>query len=149
MNASNRTWLALSVAIALAGGCSSTTPATNVAVTKTIGPEGGQIVVDGATVTFPANAVCAPIDITITPTDAPPPAGYTALSRVYRCAPSGTNFAEKVTMAMRFTGDPSGATIFWSSGEDPAFKDVGGSASGNVMTTGVAHFSSGFVGVKK
>lgn len=117
-------------------------------VTKTIGPEGGTIVVDGATVTFPANAVAAPITVTITPSADAPPSGYDARSRLYKCEPAGTTFAQKVTMAMTFTGDPAGVTMFWSSGSDPAFVDVGGSPSGNVMTAQVLHFSAGFVGKK-
>ena len=138
--------------VLLALGCSSTAAsegASSGAVTKTIGPEGGTIVVEGATVTFPANALVTATAITITPSDDPPPAGYVALSRVIRCAPSGTTFATPVTMAMTFDGDPTGATMFWSSGEDPSFKDVGGSASGSVMSAGVLHFSSGFVGLKR
>src|SRR5260221_9501869 len=116
--------------VMLALGCSSTT-ASGGAITKTIGPEGGTIVVEGATVTFPANALTTPTAITITPSDDAPPAGYVALSRVVRCAPSGTTFAVPVTMAMTFDGDPSGATMFWSSGEDASFKDVGVTASGS------------------
>jgi hypothetical protein len=137
---------------ALAMGCSSTSPGgtpASGAVTKTIGPEGGSIVVEGATVTFPADALTSPTSITITATDDAPPAGFTALSRVYRCEPSGTTFAKTVTMAMTFTGDATGATMFWSSGADPTFKDVGGTIAGNVMSAQVAHFSSGFVALKK
>lgn len=128
--------------------CSSTAPADGGTgpVTKTIGPEGGQIIVDGATITFPANALSAPLAITITPTNDAAPAGYTALSRVYRCEPSGTTFNTKVSMAITFAGEATDATMYWSSGADPSFKDVGGTASGGVMTAGVLHFSSGFVG---
>ena len=143
-----RLGLALFLGIA-AASCSSTSSSSTGAVTKTIGPEGGTIDVDGATVTFPVNALAAATSITITPTSESPPAGYTALSRVYRCEPSGTTFAQKVTMAMTFQGDPTGATMFWSSGADPTFKDVGGTAAGSVMTAQVAHFSAGFVGKKQ
>jgi hypothetical protein len=133
--------------IAIAGCSSNSAPAPRPsAVTETIGPAGGTILVDGATVTFPPNAVAAPTSITITETDEAPPPGYVALSRVYRCGPSGTTFAQKVTMAMSFRGDATGARIFWSSGIDPTFKDVGGVAEGTVMTTQIEHFSSGFVG---
>jgi hypothetical protein len=134
--------------VAAVASCGSTSTPSS-AVTQTIGPEGGTIVVDGATVTFPANAVAAPIAITITPTDEPPPAPHVALSKVYRCEPSGTTFAQKVTMAMAFRGDGAGATMFWSSGADVTFKDVGGAASDATMTAEVAHFSAGFVGKKE
>jgi hypothetical protein len=145
-------FLAPMIALALSGvvSCSSTKPSeSSPAVTKTIGPEGGTISVDGAVVTFPANAVSSPLSITITPSDDAPPAGFTALSRVYHCEPSGTTFAQKVTMTMTFTGDATNATMFWSSGADPTFKDVGGTASSGTMSAQVEHFSSGFVGEKK
>jgi hypothetical protein len=126
--------------------CSSSSPAAGGPVTQTIGPEGGTIVVEGATVTFPANALASATSITITPTNDTPPAGIKALSRVYRCEPAGTTFAANVTMAMKFEGDASRATMFWSTGSETTFRDVGGTASGQVMTAQVAHFSAGFVG---
>ena len=136
-----------SVLLALAAlSCASSTSSTPPAVAQTIGPDGGVIVVDGATVTFPPNALAVPTSITITPSDDAPPAGYVALSRVYHCGPSGTTFAQGVTMAMTFHGDPTGARVFWNSGANPAFKDLGGVAQGSVMTAQVLHFSSGFVG---
>lgn len=137
--------LVFGIAIEGCGASSAPAPRPS-AVTETIGPAGGMILVDGATVTFPPNAVAAPMSITITETDEAPPPGYVALSSVYRCGPSGTTFAQKVTMAMSFRGDATGARIFWSSGIDPAFKDVGGVVEGTVMTTQIEHFSSGFVG---
>lgn len=149
------------VACALAGasflpvlaGCGSdsstaTTAAPGASVTKTIGPEGGTIVVDGATMTFPPGAVTTPTSITIAATTEAAPAGFAAISPIFRCEPSGTNFPVKVTMAMTFTGDPANARIFWSSAATPEFTDVGGTVSGTVMTTEVAHFSRGFVGRK-
>jgi hypothetical protein len=132
------------------GGDSSTgsSPTPAASVTKTIGPEGGTIVVDGATMTFPPGAVTTPTSITIAATTEAAPDGFVALSPVFRCEPSGTSFPVKVTMAMTFSGDPARATIFWSSAATPEFTDVGGSVSGSVMTTEVAHFSRGFVGRK-
>ena len=49
-------------------------------------------------------------------------------------------------MQMPFRDDGSPVTMFWSSGSDPAFKDIGGVTSGGTMTATVMHFSSGFVG---
>ena len=39
-----------------------------------------------------------------------------------------------------------GNAVAYVSGQTAAFKDIGGVAQGNVMTTTVQHFSSGFVG---
>jgi hypothetical protein len=118
--------------------------------TMTIGPEGGAIVVGGATVTFPKDAVASPVQITISEQEAGFPTGFETLSHLFKCEPSGTNFVHPVTMQMPFTDDGKGpATIFWSSGADPTFKDVGGTVQGTTMITTVEHFSSGFVGRRK
>ena len=71
------------------------------------------------------------------------------VSKVFRCEPSGTEFASAVSMTMPFTDDGKGPlTMFWSAGEDPSFNDIGGKADGALMTTTVRHLSSGFVGRK-
>jgi len=133
-------------------GCSdestagSTTPQPKTTVTQTVGSEGGTIELDGATVTFPAGALDKPTSITIAATDEAAPTGYKALSRIYACAPTGLTFDPKVTMAMKFASDGQPATMFWSSGSDPSFQDVGGVAAGDTMSASVAHFSRGFVG---
>ncbi len=119
-------------------------------VKKTVGPEGDTIDVGGATVTIPKGALAAPTEITITATEAPPPDGFVALSKVFTCEPSGTNFTTGVTMKMPFTDDGKGpSTMWWSSGADPTFKDVGGAPVNGTMSATVMHFSSGFVGRKK
>lgn len=139
------------------GACSSTTEPTpsttgtvTSTVTKDIGPEGGVIDVDGATVTFPKGALDASKSITIRAKTGAAPAGFTVLSKVFECEPSGTSFAQPVTMRMPFTDDGKGnATMFWSTKENPDFKDVGGRVEGGAMIATVMHFSSGFVAAKK
>jgi hypothetical protein len=134
----------------LLSSCSAT--ATNIGgestITQEVGPEGGTIVVRGATVTIPQGALSERKMITIRATENAPPAGYVALSRIYECGPSGTAFAQPVTMKMPFEDDGKGGTMFWSSSADPTFKDLGGQAQGGTMTATVRHFSSGFVGRK-
>jgi hypothetical protein len=50
-------------------------------------------------------------------------------------------------MEMPFTDDGKPVKMFWSTGSDPTFKDIGGSsANGKTMTATVRHFSAGFVG---
>ncbi len=116
------------------------------AVTKTIGPQGGSIVVGGATVTFPPGALAADKEITIAATDREAPQGFIKLSRVFECKPSGTSFAQKVTMKMPFVDDGKGASVFWSTAESPEFKDVGGRIEGGFISAEVEHFSDGFAG---
>ena len=116
-------------------------------VTQPVGPEGGTILVGGATVTIPKGALTETKQITITETDEKPPAGFTAVSKIFRCEPSGTDFAADVTMQMPFTDDGQPVKMFWSTGSDPTFKDIGGaSTDGRTMTATVKHFSAGFVG---
>jgi len=129
-----------------AGGSAGSGPSS---VKQTVGPDGGVITVGGATVTFPAGALAAATEITITATDEAAPDGFVALSKVFKCEPSPLDFPMPVTMAMPFSPDGQPATVFWSSGADPAFKDVGGTATGAIMTAGVKHFSRGFVGRAK
>jgi hypothetical protein len=139
---------------ALVLSCSESDPSPPVAeqpssVKKSVGPEGETIVVGGATVTIPKGALSRPIDITISASDVGPSEGFVALSRVFKCEPSGTDFAQPVTMKMPFTDDGQPATMFWSTGADPTFKDIGGTPVAGTMTATVMHFSSGFVGRKK
>jgi hypothetical protein len=146
--------LVVAVAAASSASCSSssgssgTTNPQPTSVTQEIGVEGGKIEVGGAVVTFPKGALAANKSITISVKESGPPDGFVALSKVFVCEPSGTDFAEPVTMQMPFTDDGKGGTMFWSSGADPTFKDVGGVVQGNTMVATVRHFSSGFVGRK-
>lgn len=146
--------LVVFVALTALASCSSSsssspTPAGDT-VTQAIGPEGGTIQVGGAVVTFPKGAVAAPTTVTISAQDTTtPPAGFVALSKLFTCEPSGTDFAQPVEMRMPFVDDGKGASLRWSSGSDPSFKDLGGKVEGNVMVATVQHFSAGFVGRKK
>ena len=138
----------------LVTACSSSTadpPATTSAgvVAKPIGPEGGTIEVGGAVVTFPKGAVAASTNITISVVENGVPEGYVALSKVFKCEPVGTDFAQPVEMRMPFTDDGKGGSLFWQSGNAPAFKNLGGRVEGNVMVATVLHFSGGFVGRAK
>lgn len=140
--------LALPLALLLSCGSDPVASSGPTAVTKAIGPEGGEVIVGGATVTFPRGAVDTQRSVTITATDAAAPPGYVALSRVFKCEPSGLEFSQPVTMRMPFTDDGKPKTMFWSSGADPAFKDLGGTVEAGAMIATVKHFSSGFVGRK-
>lgn len=145
--------LAAALVMTAAGtlSCSSSSTAEPIDnVTKPIGPEGGTIEVGGAVVTFPKGALATTTTITIAAQDgAAVPAGFVALSKLFKCEPSGTDFAQPVEMRMPFTDDGKGAALFWSTGADPTFKDLGGRIEGATMVATVQHFSSGFVGRPK
>lgn len=127
------------------GGAGGAGPAAKQATTN-VGPMGGVVAVDGATLTFAPGALPTMTSITLTATDEAPPSGYVALSKIYRCEPSGLSFPEGVTMTIDFAPDGGAATMLWSSASNPSFTDVGGVASGSRMTATIKHFSSGFVG---
>ncbi|MBX3186651.1 MAG: hypothetical protein KF819_06535 [Labilithrix sp.] len=140
------------VALVALCSCSSSSGSSGNAaptsVTQEIGAEGGTIEVAGALVTFPKGALASSKAITISVKEGGAPEGFVALSKVFVCEPSGTDFAQPVTMQMPFSDDGKGGSMFWSSGADPSFKDVGGVVQGNTMVATVRHFSSGFVGRK-
>jgi hypothetical protein len=142
---------ALAVVASGALSCSSAVVADPVDnVTKPIGPEGGIIEVGGAVVTFPKGALATTTTITVAAQGGSAvPEGFVALSKVFKCEPSGTDFAQPVEMRMPFTDDGQGGTLFWSTGSDPTFKDLGGKVEGTTMVATIQHFSSGFVGRKK
>ena len=146
-----RALLAMAMLTVTTVSCSSSDAvAGGDAVTQPIGPDGGVVQVAGATVTFPKGAVAAPLSVTISAEDASSaPAGFVVLSKVFHCGPSGTTFSEPVEMRMPFVDDGGGATLFWSSGADPTFTDLGGTTEGTIKVATVTHFSSGFVGRKK
>jgi hypothetical protein len=145
--------LLLSLSLAGLVSCSSSDDADTSGggiITKSVGPDGATIEVGGATVTIPKGALTRSIDITISASDQGAPEGFTTLSKIFKCGPSGIDFAQGVTMKMPFNDDGQGpSSLFWSSGDDPTFKDLGGKAEGGAMTATVMHFSSGFVGRKK
>lgn len=148
-----RRFASLALLASVATACSSSSSGSSsgaeaASVTQTIGAAGGTIQVGGAVVTFPKGAVAADTSVTIS-AESSVPAGFVTLSKVFRCEPSGTNFAVPVEMRMPFVDDGKGGTLFWSSGADPAFKDLGGRIEGTTVVATVQHFSSGFVGRAK
>lgn len=137
--------------LSAAGSLSCSSPATDSAgetttVTKAIGPAGGTIEIGGAVVTFPKDAVSKDTTITIAASENAVPAGFVSLSKLFRCEPTGTDFAQPVVMRMPFVDDGKGGSLFWSSPAEPAFKDLGGRVEGKTMVAEVKHFSEGFVG---
>ncbi len=136
------------VAASLLASCSSDPAPAPTSAEKTVGPEGGSMDVAGATITFAPNALAKPTKITVSKTTTAAPDGYVALSPIFHCEPSGTDFAADVTMTMPFSADGQPATMFWSAGTTE-FKDVGGAVEAGRMKATVRHFSEGFVGRKK
>ena len=118
-------------------------------VRQTIGPEGGSITVQGATMTFPEGALAETTDITISASNAAPLDDFVVLSKVFLCQPSGIQLAQPVTLEIPFTDDGQPSSVWWSSSTGPTFEDLGGERRGEKMTARVMHMSAGFVGRRK
>ncbi|MBI5546085.1 MAG: hypothetical protein HY901_19515, partial [Deltaproteobacteria bacterium] len=116
-----------------------------IGTTKTIDSTGGSIALEGATLTIPAGAVATPTAITVTQTADPAPSGYAAYSPLFKFEPEGTTFDQPVTISLRYQGDSSLATLFWSRTGTTGFARLSTSVSGGVATAQVTHFSKGFV----
>jgi hypothetical protein len=111
-----------------------------------IGPEGGSIAAYGIEVDVPPGALAMPVALSVSPSTAPPPAGYVLLSSVYYFAPEGTAFAVPVAVHFQTTGMEAEASAYWSratGGYDP----ITTTWSGTTATASVTHFSAGFVGL--
>jgi ZU5 domain len=112
-----------------------------VAGSQVVGTSGGTVTQNGVTLTIPANAVPANVAITVAPTTAP--AGYALASEAFQFGPSGTTFAQPVTVKLPLTSATTGAHLFWSNASG-GFDDLGGTINGMVLTGSVSHFSVGF-----
>jgi hypothetical protein len=108
---------------------------------QVVGTSGGTVTQNGVTLTVPADAVPANVAITVAPTTAP--AGYALASEAFQFGPSGTTFAQPVTVTIPLTSATAGAHLFWSNASG-GFDDLGGTINGMVLTGSVSHFSVGF-----
>jgi Tol biopolymer transport system component len=119
-----------------------------VTATQMIGPTGGTITLNGATVTIPAGAVTTATAITITDTGRAPPSTYRAYSNIFEFSPDGIQFAKPITISLPFKGDSTLATLFWSkptSTGTAGYDWVGGTVTGTALGARVTHFSQGFI----
>jgi alpha-tubulin suppressor-like RCC1 family protein/uncharacterized protein YjdB len=73
-----------------------------------IGPAGGVITANGgkATITIPAGALAAPLPISVRPLTAPPAAAGVVAGTAYELGPTGTTFAQPVTLEFSYETAP-------------------------------------------
>jgi hypothetical protein len=119
---------------------------TGHSMSQLVGPQGGTIVFEALTLTFPPGALAKDEMIGVTSSPNPPPAGYVTLSPIYDFIPNGLTFMTPATLAIGFTGDPATAGLFYT---DPAsladFTELDDTVSGQVASALVQHFSGGGV----
>jgi hypothetical protein len=130
------------------GGLRSDAPATTVASIRRreVGPEGGEISLDGLTLTVPPGALATPTVITVTRSAEAAPAGHLGYSPVWRFAPEGLTFAAPARVRVAFVGDASRAGLYRSRAGGGGYERLPGTARDGAVVADVTHFSVGFVG---
>lgn len=113
-----------------------------------IGPAGGTVSQDGASVAIPEGTLSAPTRITVAATNESAPPGYDSPSRVFAFGPDGTQFALPVAVELPVPPGTSDPTIYWSNGAG-GYDDVGAFQAGAIVRTKVTHFSRGFVASRR
>ena len=123
-------------------GCASDHAATG---SRTVGPRGGRVTVDGASIDIPAGALERDVLITISATGIEPPDGYRAVTPVYRFDPEGLRFARPATVQFSVAGRTEGLSVVWT---DPGgrFGLLPSVTSTGEVRANVDHFSLGFAG---
>ncbi len=106
-----------------------------------IGAPGGTVMQNGVTLVVPENAIATATPISVSAASAP--AGFAMASLAFQFGPSGTTFAQPVTVTIPLTSSAPGAHLFWSNASG-GFDDIGGTVSGLSVTGSVSHFSLGF-----
>jgi hypothetical protein len=134
---------------AIVAACSSTTgqspTGTGTTSSQQIGPAGGSVHFEGATLDVPAGAVTADTTITITSSTGSAPSGTTASSPIYVFGPEGLTFSKAATVHIDFTGSGTHAAIMWSKVGGVGFDSLSTSVQGQTAASPVTHFSQGFV----
>jgi hypothetical protein len=109
-----------------------------------IGPEGGEMAVTGARISFPEGALASATMIAVEVASAPESAA--ALSRFYRFEPEGLALAAPVTVRFDLLeGTPESAVVFWSR-PDGSYERLPTTAEGLTLVAQSTHFSIAFAG---
>lgn len=106
---------------------------------------GGSVEVPGGpALRIPAGALAADTAITIQESSAAAPPG--ALTRAYELGPSGTTFAEPVTVTFPVPAGTAAAAVWMRSGSAASFESVPTSVANGIATAQIRHFSIIVVG---
>ncbi len=131
------------------GSPPSDSPGAVTTDSKSIGPAGGTLTVDGAVLTVPANALPVALTLTLTKTTGALVGAYTQSSPVYELGPTGQTFAMPVSLAITYpagTTPPSGVLMNWTAAgvQTPTgiadYEHLTPTISGNTVTASNDHF---------
>jgi hypothetical protein len=137
-------WLTLVLVAAGCGGEPMNVVGTGASTTLNVGPAGGQISLEGATLMIPAGALATPVDIKLTSTtfDLQP---YQTLSPLYWFEPENLQLAQPATLTItspKDIGDAMLMSTVHAGGRSVTWlQDLQGSVSGQSMTGQMFHFS--------
>jgi hypothetical protein len=118
---------------------------TSATGSQTIGPSGGSITVEGATLRVPAGALSTSRSISIRRVDSTPPSSLIADSDVFEFGPDGLVFASPVTVTFDVPNVAASTRVYWST----AVGDYEGLATeigDDEVSASITHFSRGFAG---
>ncbi|NOY91253.1 MAG: hypothetical protein GXP55_08585 [Deltaproteobacteria bacterium] len=133
------------------GGASATDagllrPRVGASASALIGPEGGELNLDGVLVEVPAGALTEPTRVRVVSTDEGVPAGLTAYSPVLRFEPTDLDFALPIRVSIPFEGHARFATLFWKTRGADAYAALPTSAPSVVASADTTHLGRAFVG---
>jgi hypothetical protein len=121
---------------------------TTMAGSALIGPSGGVVTLDGASIRVPSGALREPTTIVISVRSDRPPPEYRAYGSFYEFSPEGLVFSVPATVSLPDVTAPPPASIYWSNVAGTGFDRLVTTRAGGLATAEVSHFSSGFVGIE-
>lgn len=111
---------------------------------KKVGSEGGTISTDDLTLSIPAGALEAEVEITIEKA-VNVPSGFQTVSTAYRFLPTGLKFTKPVPITFKYESQKP-VTLYWSKeGDESTFERATGKATAWAFIGEITHFSIGFV----
>ncbi len=137
-------WMATSACSGDGSNAPADVPPSNDATSFAVDERGGSFSIDGVRFAVPPGAVDRRVEIRVTSTDGPAPAGYALRSRLYRFEPEGLTFLGPVQLTIPFT--TGGTSEFYWSRPQGGYERLASVLVGATLTASVTHFSTGFVG---
>ena len=115
--------------------------------TATIGVAGGTLTTaSGLVLEVPFGALDGDTTLTVSTTDAVPPADIGAVSPVYEFTPDGIVFATPVKVTLPMPAGVTAASVYWSRLDGSGFDPIGGTIANGTITVETVHFSLAVIG---
>lgn len=142
-------WAAVAVVLAMGTACAdggNGSPVGNGSfASATIGPDGGTILLEGATLEVPPGALETEIGVRLTSTIDEPPSGFRSYSPVYGMTPSGQVLKVPATFRVPFEDAPAQPALILSSADGTGWAVAPGTAADGVLTVPLPRLGRVFV----